>query len=214
MSVILLLQTAASNVNQSANGAATHAPLEKQPALMSLIYMGGLALMIIWLIVALIRFRRQRSALAAVAAADLPEEVRERLGSTTTNRGLRVLRWFFIVLALTIYGFHVYWARFAAQTNERFQELGYKDLRIRRLNDATLRGWILDRNGKPIAYYKNENGNIVREYPMDEAFAHLFGTDFGDAGLERALFTVRTSDVPEAWQLVTGGGVKIGRAHV
>jgi peptidoglycan glycosyltransferase len=208
MSVILLLQTAASNVNQSANNAATHAPMEKQPALMSLIYMGGLALMIIWLIVALIRFRRQRSALAAVAAADLPEEVRERLGSTTTNRGLRVLRWFFIVLALTIYGFHVYWAQFAAQTNERFQELSYKDLRIRRLSDATLRGWIYDRNGKPLAYYKNENGNIVREYPMDEAFAHLFGTDFGDAGLERALFTVKTSDVPEAWQLVTGGGIK------
>lgn len=175
---------------------------------MSLIYMGGLALMILWLIVALIRFRRQRSALAAVAPADLPEEVRERLGTTTTNRGLRVLRWLFIVLAIGVYGFHVYWAKFAAQTNERFQELSYKDLRIHRLSEATLRGWIYDRNGKPLAYYKNENGNIVREYPMDEAFAHLFGTDYGDAGLERAMFSVKTSELPDAWQLATGAQVK------
>lgn len=209
MSIILLLQTAANTAaNQTANNAAPHVALEKQPALMSMIYIGGLAVMIIWLIVALIRFRRQRSGLAAVAAEDLPEEVRERLGSTSTNRGLRVLRWFFIVLALTVYGFHVYWARFAAQTNERFQELSYKDLRTRRLSDATLRGWILDRNGKPLAYYKNENGNIVRAYPMDEAFAHLFGTDFGDPGLERAMFTVKTTDVPEAWQLAIGAGVE------
>lgn len=214
MSLILLLQTAASNTNQAATStaqavtnAAPHVPLEKQPALMSLIYMGGLAVMLLWLIVALIRFRRQRSALSAVAPEDLPEEVRERLGATTTNRGLRVLRWLFIALALGVYGFHVYWAQYAAQTNERFQELSYKDLRLHRLSEATLRGWIYDRNGKPLAYYKNENGNIVREYPMDEAFAHLFGTDYGDAGLERALFSVKTSELPDAWQLATGAQV-------
>src|SRR4051812_39939034 len=123
MSVILLLQTAA---NTAANSAAPTPALEKNPALLSLIYIGGVAFMVISLILALIRFRRQRSGLSAIASEDLPDEVRERLGSTTTNRGLRVLRWLFIVLALTVYGFHVYWARFAAQTNERFQQLSYK----------------------------------------------------------------------------------------
>jgi cell division protein FtsI/penicillin-binding protein 2 len=209
MSVILLLQTAANNANAAATNGATAAPsLEKNPALLSLIYMGGLGLMIIWLIVALIRFRRQRSGLSAVASEDLPEEVRERLGSTTTNRGLRVLRWLFIALALTVFGFHVYWARFAAQTNERFQELSYKDLRNRRLSESTLRGWILDRTGElrnALALYrKDANGNIERDYPMDTAFAHLFGSDRGDPGLERTLFGIQSGEVPEALSVVLG----------
>jgi cell division protein FtsI/penicillin-binding protein 2 len=210
MSVILLLQTAA---NTATTNAAPAAPsLEKNPALLSLVYMGGLALMVIWLIVALIRFRRQRSGLAAVASEDLPDEVRERLGSTTTNRGLRVLRWLFIVLALTVYGFHVYWARFAAQTNERFQELSYKDLRNRRLSESTLRGWILDRTGElknALALYrKDANGNIEREYPMDIAFAHLFGSDRGDPGLERTLFGIQSGEVPEALQVALGQDIQ------
>src|SRR5438128_9704481 len=119
MSLLLLLQTA---TNTATNTAATPS-LEKKPALLSLIYMGGLALMVLWLIVALIRNRRQRSALAAIAPQDLPDEVRQRLGTTSTNRGLRVLRVLFIVLALAVFSFHVYWARYAAQSNERFQQL-------------------------------------------------------------------------------------------
>ena len=208
MSVILLLQTAANTAATSSATPAAAPSLEKNPALLSLVYMGGLALMIIWLIVALIRFRRQRSGLAAVAAEDLPDEVRERLGATTTNRGLRVLRWLFIVLALTVYGFHVYWARYAAQTNERFQELSYKDLRNRRLSESTLRGWILDRSGElrnALALYrKDASGNIERDYPMDVAFAHLFGSDRGDPGLERSLFGIQSGEVPEALQVVLG----------
>jgi peptidoglycan glycosyltransferase len=209
MSVILLLQTAANTAaNTAAKNGATTPSLEKNPAMLSLIYLGGLALMVIWLIVALIRFRRQRSGLAAVASEDLPEEVRERLGSTTTNRGLRVLRWLFIALALTVFGFHVYWARFAAQTNERFQELSYKDLRNRRLSESTLRGWILDRTGElrnALALYrKDANGNIERDYPMDVAFAHLFGSDRGDPGLERTLFGIQSGEVPEALSVVLG----------
>ena len=208
MAVLLFLQAVANNANAAANTTATPPSLEKQPALMSLIYMGGLAVMVLWLIVALIRNRCQRSALAAIAPADLPEEVRERLGSTSTNRGLRVLRWLFIVLALTAFGFHVYWARFAAQTNERFQQLSYKDLRNRRLSDSTLRGWILDRTGKlenALALYRRDaSGNIVRDYPMDSQFAHLFGTDRGDPGLERTLFGIQSSEAPEALQVVMG----------
>ncbi|HKC63653.1 MAG TPA: penicillin-binding transpeptidase domain-containing protein, partial [Pyrinomonadaceae bacterium] len=212
MSLILLLQTAANTAANTANNNATTPSLEKQPALLSLIYVGGLALMVLWLIISLIRHRRQRSALAAIAPEDLPDEVRQRLGATSTNRGLRVLRWLFILLALTTYGFHVYWARFAAQTNERFQELSYKDLRNRRLSESTLRGWILDRTGdlkNALALYRRDsNGNIVRDYPMDTQFAHLFGSDRGDPGLERTLFGVQSIDVPEAWQVVMGQDVQ------
>ncbi|HEX8843775.1 MAG TPA: penicillin-binding transpeptidase domain-containing protein [Pyrinomonadaceae bacterium] len=204
MSLTLLLQAAA----DTANNPSTSAALEKRPALLSLVYMGGLTLLILWLIVALIRFRRQRSALAAVAPADLPEEVRERLGTTSTNRGLRVLRLLFIVLALTVFGFHVYWARFAAQTNEPFQyALQRRDARNRRLTDSVLRGWILDRTGElknALARFRVENGKIVRDYPMDTQFAHLFGTDLGDAGLERSLFGLQSGEVPEALQVVMG----------
>ncbi|MDQ3817708.1 MAG: penicillin-binding transpeptidase domain-containing protein [Acidobacteriota bacterium] len=212
MSLILLLQTAAGTAANTANNNTATPSLEKQPALLSLIYVGGLALMILLLILSLIRHRRQRSALAAIAPEDLPDEVRQRLGATSTNRGLRVLRWLFIVLALATYGFHVYWARFAAQTNERFQELSYKDLRNRRLSESTLRGWILDRTGElknALALYRRDaNGNIVRDYPMDTQFAHLFGSDRGDPGLERTLFGVQSIEVPEALQVVLGQDVQ------
>ncbi len=214
MSFILLLQAAANNAaNTAANTAQAATPsLEKRPALLSLIYMGGFALMIIWLIVALIRFRRQRSALAAVAPEDLPDEVRQRLGSTSTNRGLRFLRVFYIVLALAVFGFHVYWARYASGSNERFQQLSYKDLRNRRISESTLRGWILDRTGKlenALALYRRDaSGSIIRDYQMDSQFAHLLGSDRGDPGLERSLFGIQSGEVPEALQVVMGENIQ------
>ncbi len=186
-------------------------PLEKRPALLSLIYMGGLALMGLLLLVSIFRNRRRRSALSGVASADLPDEVRQRLGSTTTNRGLKVLRWLYVLLALTVFGFHVYWARYAPESNERFQALSYKDLRNRRLSESTLRGWILDRSGqldKALAFYRYQNDQIVRDYPLDKAMAHLFGSDRGDPGLERALFGIQSGAVPEAWQVMMGEDVQ------
>src|SRR3954465_2279969 len=101
---LLLLQN-------TAEAAAKAVPLEKQPAMLSLIYMGGLALMILLLLFSLIRNRRARSALSAIAPADLPDEVRQRLGSTSTNRGLRALRWLYVLIALFVFSAHVYWAR-------------------------------------------------------------------------------------------------------
>jgi penicillin-binding protein A len=176
---------------------------EKQPALLSLIYTAGLALMIVWLAAGLLRsVRRRRSALGAAASQDLPSEVRNRLGVTSTNRGLYALRWLFVVLALAVFGFHVYWAIYAEQKNERFQELSYKDLRNRRLSESTLRGWILDRTGaleNALALYRvGANGRIEREYPFDRELAHLLGTERGDAGLERALFGISSDAAPEA----------------
>lgn len=204
----LLLQ----NANETAATAARAVPLEKQPALLSLIYMGGLALMIVLLLVSLLRNRRARSALSAIAPADLPDEVRQRLGSTSTNRGLRALRWLYVLLALAVFGAHIYWARYAADQNARFQELSYKDLRNRRLSESTLRGWILDRSGnldKALAtYQRSGNGQIERFYPLDKEMAHLFGSDRGDPGLERSLFGVQSGAVPEALQIIRGENVQ------
>src|SRR5215210_8184480 len=207
-SLLLLQNTAAATTAAAANAV----PLEKQPAMLSLIYMGGLALMILLLVLSLVRNRRARSALAAIAPADLPDEVRQRLGSTTTNRGLRALRWLYVLLALAVFSAHVYWARYAADQNDRFQELSYKDLRNRRLSESTLRGWILDRSGtldKALALYQREGNNeITRFYPLDKEMAHLFGSDRGDPGLERSLFGVQSGDVPEAMQVIMGENVR------
>jgi peptidoglycan glycosyltransferase len=181
------------------------------PALFTLIYVGGLALIILLLLIGLIRNRRRPAATTPIPE-DLPKAVRKRLGSTSTNRGLRALRWLFVLLSLAMFGFHVYWAKYAAEQNEKFQQLSYKDLRVRRLSESTLRGWILDRSGRldqPLAYYKrNASGEIRREYPLDKALAHIFGSDRGDPGLERALFGVQSGALPEALDVVTGQAVE------
>jgi len=180
------------------------------PALFTLIYVGGLAVIILLLLLGLIRNRRQTS--SAAIPEDLPKAVRKRLGSASTNRGLRALRWLFVLLAIGLFGFHIYWAHYAQERNEKFQELSYKDLRGRRLSESTLRGWIFDRSGRvdqPLAYYKRDSsGSIRREYPMDKALAHLFGSDRGDPGLERALFGVQSGALPEALQVVKGQAVE------
>jgi cell division protein FtsI/penicillin-binding protein 2 len=185
---------------------------EKQPALLSLVYLGGLALLALLLLLSLLRSRRRRSALDAIAPQDLPPEVRERLGATSTNRGLKALRWVFLLLALGIFASHVYWAQYAQKSNERFQELSYKDLRNRRLAESTLRGWILDRTGsldRALALYKAEpNGRIQREYPLDTEMSHLLGSDRGDAGLERALFGVQSGAAPEAVDVLLERDIK------
>jgi cell division protein FtsI/penicillin-binding protein 2 len=178
--------------------------LEKMPALLTLIYVGGLFLIVLLLFVSLLRDRLRGSAGSAVAA-DLPQAVKRRLGSTTTNRGLRTLRWLFVALAIGVFGFHVYWARYASSSNEKFEELSYKDVRNRRVAESSLRGWILDRSGrldKALALYRrNADGDIVREYTMDKAMAHLFGSDRGDPGLERSLFGIESGALPEAWAI-------------
>ncbi|MDQ3747138.1 MAG: hypothetical protein M3444_22425, partial [Acidobacteriota bacterium] len=70
---------------------------EKQPALLSLVYTAGFALLALLLLLSLVLARRRRrSALDAVAPSDLPPEVRQRLGATSTNRGLQALRLGFI----------------------------------------------------------------------------------------------------------------------
>ncbi|MCM3871085.1 MAG: penicillin-binding transpeptidase domain-containing protein [Pyrinomonadaceae bacterium] len=201
MSFLLLLQS------PTPIAVAPHAP-ERLPALLTLIYVGGFGLIILLLLVSLFRNRRRMGATAVAVPQDLPIEVKKRLGSTSTNRGLRALRWLFVMLALGLLGFHVYWAHYAQDKNEKFQELSYKDLRNRRLSESTLRGWMLDRSGKldrALAFYRRDSsGNIARQYPMDKAMAHIFGSDRGDPGLERALFGVQSGALTEALQVVKG----------
>jgi penicillin-binding protein A len=186
-----------------------HVP-ERMPALFTLIYVGGLAFVLLLLLLGLVRNRKRPVATAAIPA-DLPKEVRKRLGSHSTNRGLRALRWLFVVLSIALFSFHIYWANYASEKNEKFQQLSYKDLRVRRLSESTLRGWILDRSGRldqPLAYYKRDaGGEIRREYPLDKALSHLFGSDRGDPGLERALFGVQSGAMPEALEVVRGQSV-------
>lgn len=207
MSLIILLQAAS-----QANPAAQELVQERQPALLSLIYICAaiaLGLILLFSIARYILNRRRRRALAVqggVAANDLPSEVRARLGTTPSNRGLRALRWVFVLLALSVFGSHVYWAHYAENRNERFQQLNYKDLRNRRLAESTLRGWIFDRSGeldKAFSLYKrDERGRIVRVYTMPEAMAHILGSERGDAGLERALFGMQSNAVPESLDVV------------
>lgn len=201
MSLLLLLQSP------------TPAPVLAHPpewlsALLTLIYAGALLLGVIVLYLGLLRYRLSRARQPGAVPDDLPKAVKKRLGSTTTNRGLKALRWVFVLFAAAVFGFHIYWAKYAATENEKFQQLNYKDLRNRRLSESTLRGWIFDRSGKlerSLAYYRRDaSGNIVREYPMDKAFAHIFGSDRGDPGLERALFGIQSGSVPEAYDIVRG----------
>ncbi|MGI9065701.1 MAG: penicillin-binding transpeptidase domain-containing protein [Pyrinomonadaceae bacterium] len=185
---------------------------ERMPALLTLIYLGGFLAIILFLLVSLFISRRRGLSVAAAASEDLPLEVKKRLGSTSTNRGLRALRWLFVLLSLAIFGFHIYWSHYAQENNEKFQQLSYKDLRNRRLSESTLRGWILDRSGKlenALALYRRDSsGNITREYPMDMPMAHIFGSDRGDPGLERALFGVQSGALPEALEVVRGQTVQ------
>src|SRR3990172_11294762 len=130
----LLLQTSPKPV--------PHVP-ERMPALLTLIYLGGFSLIILLLLISLFRSRRRGVKATIANPEDLPKEVKKRLGSTSTNRGLRALRWLFVLLAFGLLGFHVYWTHYAEERNQKFQELSYKDLRNRRLSESTLRGWVL-----------------------------------------------------------------------
>jgi len=199
LSTILLLQTPTPSP-------VPHVP-ERMPALFTLIYIGGFSFVVLLLLLGLIRSRKL-SVAGKQAVEELPKDVRKRLGSTSTNRGLRALRWLFLLLSIATFSFHVYWANYAAEKNEKFQQLSYKDLRARRLSESTLRGWVLDRSGRidqPLAYYRRDaSGEIRREYPMDKAMAQIFGSDRGDPGIERALFGVQSGALPEAIDVVRG----------
>lgn len=178
--------------------------LERTPAGLSIVYLIGLAVLIAFLILSFFsNFRRPKFAFEL----NLPKEVKRKLTRTVTNKSLRIWQFVFILLAFTVYGFHVYWTYYADESNEQFQALSYKDLRNRRTTAASLRGWMLDRSGSlgsALAYYKvDQNKDVVRSFALEKEMAHLLGTERGTPGLERTLYKKQFDPMPEAWEVLT-----------
>lgn len=177
--------------------------LERTPAGLSLIYMAGVALLLVLLLLSFIRNLRPKYSFEI----GLPKEVRRKLSLTMTNRSLRIWQFIFVFLALFVYGFHVYWAAIAEKDNEHFQALSSRDLRTRRSSSTALRGWMLDRSGKlanAFAYYKKDkDGDIERTYSLDREMALLYGTELGTPGLERTLYKQKVDPMPEALEVLT-----------
>ncbi|MEQ1923662.1 MAG: penicillin-binding transpeptidase domain-containing protein [Pyrinomonadaceae bacterium] len=178
--------------------------LERTPAGLSIFYLIGLGILVGFLVITFLdNFRRPKY----IFEQNLPKEVRRRLTQAVANRGLYVWQVFFAIIALAVFGFQVYWTYYADDSNQQFQALSYKDLRTRRTNAATLRGWMLDRTGKldaALARYKvNQNGEIQRSFPLEKEMAHLLGTERGTPGLERTLYKRDADPMPEAWEILT-----------
>ncbi|HEY8561369.1 MAG TPA: penicillin-binding transpeptidase domain-containing protein [Pyrinomonadaceae bacterium] len=178
--------------------------LERTPAGLSIVYLIGMLVLIWFLVVSFYgNFRRPKFNFEQ----NLPKEVVKKLSSTLTNRSLRLWQIVFVLLAFTVYGFHVYWTYYAGDANEQFQALSYKDLRNRRTTASSLRGWMLDRSGKlgnSLAYYKvDKDGTIDRTFPLEREMAHLLGTERGTPGLERTLYTREADPMPESWEILT-----------
>lgn len=177
--------------------------LERTPAGLTIVYIIAVGILVGFLLISFVdNFGRPRF----LFETNLPREVTKKLTQTITNRSIRTWQTVFVLLALIIFGFQVYWVYFADTTNEEFQALAYKDLRTRRVGGSAMKPWILDRTGNlnaALADYKiNDKGKIVRNYPLDEEMAHLFGTAYGPPGLERTLFQNQATEMPEAWQVL------------
>jgi peptidoglycan glycosyltransferase len=178
--------------------------LERTPAGLSIVYIAGVAVLIVLLIIlSFSNFLRPKFPFEE----NLPDEVKRKLTQTLANRSLRVWQIVFVILAFTVYGFHVYWTYYADDYNEQFQALSYKDLRNRRTTASTLRGWMLDRSGKlgnALAYYKlDKDGDVSRSFALEREMAHLLGTERGTPGLERTIYKRQADSTPEAWEVLT-----------
>ncbi len=178
--------------------------LERTPAGLTIFYSIGMGILLVFLLLGFIEnFRRSKF----VFERDLPPEVNKKLAQTVANKSLRAWLGVFVILAFFVFGFQVYWTSFADDSNDQFQALSYKDLRIRRTTAAILRGWMLDRTGRldqALAYYKlDTDGDISRNFPLEKEMAHLLGTERGTPGLERALYRRETDPMPEAWEILT-----------
>jgi hypothetical protein len=178
--------------------------LERTPAGLTIVYIIAVGILIGFLLLSFLdNFARPRF----IFEADLPREVARKLTQTIANRSIRAWQVVFVLLAAGVFGFQVYWVYFADETYQEFQALAYKDLRTRRAGAASLRPWILDRTGKlgaSLANYRvDQDGRIVRNFPLDKEMAHLLGTDYGTPGLERTLFKKENDLMPEAWEILT-----------
>lgn len=178
--------------------------LERTPAGLTVFYSIGLGILLVFLVLGFLENFRPST---FVSEGKLSPEINNKLARTVANRSLRTWLVVVVFLCFSIFGFQVYWTKFANDSNEQFQALSYKDQRVRRANAATLRGWMLDRTGRldqALAYYKlNTDGDISRTFPLEKEMAHLLGTERGTPGLERALYRRGSDPMPEAWEILT-----------
>ncbi|MGH9855737.1 MAG: penicillin-binding transpeptidase domain-containing protein, partial [Blastocatellia bacterium] len=134
------------------------------------------------------------------AEPKLPEDFGPRL----TSRRLRYVRWAFALMVVAALGFHAYWGLYATGPlgeSPVFAALKNKrDQRNRREAESALRGWIYDRHHDPrkaLAKYRYLNGQVIRDYPLGPAAAHIVGYGTlvrGDALLERAVAAPREAE--------------------
>src|SRR6266404_7492677 len=158
------------------------------PVILTLIFVSlGLLLMLVLLWAAW----RHRNP-AAPVTSESPNDLKD-FGPAETNRWLRGLRVSFLVLILTVLGFHSYWVFWAdSNKDSQFNKARRFDARNIRLAESGLKGWVLDRSGKlenALIRYRSDAGVITREYPLGAAAVHLTGYSdfiFGAGGLESA----------------------------
>jgi cell division protein FtsI/penicillin-binding protein 2 len=167
----------------------------------TLIFLTGLAVILFSLFVSMWRYRAQ----AAEERGAAPDD----FGPKLTSARLRYVRWVFALLVLAAFGFHLYWGLFATGPlgeNADFAQLkNARDQRNRRDAEANLRGWIFDRHHdykKALAKYRYLNGQIIRDYPLGAAAAHVIGytgLQRGDALVERALMAQPVKEEERSW---------------
>jgi cell division protein FtsI/penicillin-binding protein 2 len=150
------------------------------PKILTIIYILIALLMAILLLWAAWKHRNPTS------ANPLPEEIGD-FGPTATNRWLKGLRGFFLLMIITLLGFHGYWA-FRANSSQEFEKARLLDKRNLRNRESRLKGWVYDRTEKPenaLIRYHFDNTAIVREYPLGAAAVHLTGSPLA-GGFESA----------------------------
>src|SRR5258705_4549601 len=158
------------------------------PVILTLIFVSlGLLLMLV-LLWAAWRHRNPSAPIISESQNDLKD-----FGPAETNHWIRGLRVSFLVLILTVFGFHSYWVFWADSSKDsQFNRARRFDARNLRLAESVLKGWVLDRSGKlenALIRYRSDAGVITREYPLGAAAVHLTGYSdfiFGAGGLESA----------------------------
>jgi cell division protein FtsI/penicillin-binding protein 2 len=170
------------------------------PFIATLIFVIGLGVLILGLFLSTWRYRPR-----AADEAKVPEDFGPRL----TSLRLRYVRWAFALLVLTAFGFHLYWGLFSAgplSENAAFAHLkNTRDQRSRREAESNLRGWVFDRHHdirRALAKYRYLNGQVIRDYPLGPAAAHLIGYTGlarGDALIERAVAAQPPAEAEQSW---------------
>jgi peptidoglycan glycosyltransferase len=174
------------------------------PFIATLAFVIGLTLVVLALLLAAWRYR-PRPANGEEGAENLPEDFGPRL----TSARLRYVRWAFALLVILAFVFHLYWGLFATGPlgeNTAFAHLKHtRDQRNRREAESHLRGWVFDRHHDirlALAKYRYLNGQVIRDYPLGPAAAHVIGYSGlarGDAMLERAVAAPPRREPEKSW---------------